>query len=128
MSVYWFIQPHHSWSNMAASNIPVYRYQFTKENGFHGTFHSGEMIYAYGNLDKSLQKFAYNQSDYNLSDIMVNYWVNFAKTGNPNASGLPEWKQYNGTGYIQELGNEVKQIEDKYLALYQLLDEYMNTL
>ncbi len=22
------------------------------------------------------------------------YWVNFAKTGNPNASGLPEWPAY----------------------------------
>ena len=24
---------------------------------------------------------------------MVNYWTNFAKTGNPNFVGLPEWSQ-----------------------------------
>ena len=129
MSVYWFIGPRHSWSNLElASGKPVYRYQFTKENGYHGTFHSGELIYAYGNLNKSHQKFAYNQSDYELSDIMVNYWANFAKTGNPNGAGLPEWKPYSESGYIQELGQERKQIEDKYLALYPLLDEYMGTL
>ena len=23
---------------------------------------------------------------------MVSYWTNFAKTGNPNGVGLPEWK------------------------------------
>ena len=25
---------------------------------------------------------------------MSSYWVNFAKTGNPNGKGLPEWKAF----------------------------------
>jgi hypothetical protein len=25
---------------------------------------------------------------------MSSYWVNFAKTGNPNGAGLPDWKPY----------------------------------
>jgi carboxylesterase type B len=25
---------------------------------------------------------------------MTGYWTNFAKTGNPNRSGLPSWPQY----------------------------------
>ena len=25
---------------------------------------------------------------------MSSYWVNFAKTSNPNGEGLPEWKPY----------------------------------
>ena len=29
--------------------------------------------------------------DASLSGLLQVYWTNFAKTGNPNASGLPEW-------------------------------------
>ena len=29
-----------------------------------------------------------------LSQQMTGYWTNFAKTGNPNGSGLPSWPQY----------------------------------
>ncbi len=35
-----------------------------------------------------------------LARIMNNYWVNFAKRGNPNGNNLPEWPQYD----IQKAG------------------------
>lgn len=129
ISVYWFIHPHHSWSKMAVANaVPVYRYQFTKENGYYGTYHSGEMIYCYGNVEKARRKFAYDQSDYDLSKTMVSYWANFIRTGNPNGAGLPTWAPYQGDGdKVMELGKNVGPFADAYLSLYPLIDEFIAT-
>jgi hypothetical protein len=32
--------------------------------------------------------------DDSLENVMLNYWVNFASTGNPNGTGLVNWPQY----------------------------------
>ena len=130
MSVKWFIGPHDYWSKYALMNEPVYRYQFTKENGYYGTYHSGELPYAYGNLHMSDKQFAYNKSDYDLSDIMVKYWTNFIKTGNPNSEGVPEWELYNPNNAkpIMELGSNVGMFEDRYVELYKVMDDYYKSL
>ena len=128
ISVYWFIFPHESWSNMAlAAGDTVYRYQFTKENGFYGTYHFGEVIYAYGNISKSNKQFAYKDEDRLLSQIMVKYWTNFIKTGNPNGEGLPTWSTYNGVDKkVMELGTNVGMFTDKYTKLYKILNDFMD--
>lgn len=125
ISVYWFIAPHNSWSNIAVSNgETVYRYQFTKENGYYGTYHSGEMIYAYHNVERQIKSWAYDESDYKLEDIMSGYFINFVKTGNPNGGDLPTWEAYTSGGQVMELGKEVKMSDDLYLGLYDILDRY----
>ena len=127
ISVYWFIMPHHVWSNMALNEgKPVYRYMFTKENGYHGTYHSGEIVYAYGNIEKMNKPYAYDDKDKALSEAMVSYWSNFAKTGNPNGEGLKDWKVYSPSSTsILELGETVQNIPDKYVGLYDILDRYL---
>ena len=55
-----------------------------------GAFHSSELWYMFGTLDKCWRPM--EKADYELSERMVSYWTNFAKTGNPNGVGLPEWK------------------------------------
>ena len=127
ISVWWFIYPHHSWSRAALnSNTKVYRYQFTKENGYYGTYHSGEMIYAYGNVYKSPYDYRYDESDILLSNKMLNYWSNFVKVGNPNSKNLEEWKEWkNEDTNIMELGSNVGMIKDKYLDLYDIYDEFL---
>ena len=129
-SVYWFMQPHYSWSKMASNNgVKVYRYQFTKENKYHGTYHAGEMIYAYGNIKYENRSYRYDKTDLALADKMLSYWSNFAKCGDPNGENLPTWSTYStGDTTLMELGDNVGPIEDRYLSLYSIIEEYQNSL
>jgi para-nitrobenzyl esterase len=139
-----FTYPHDCWTRcLAAQGRPVYEYYFSKENGELGTLHSGEMIYAYRNVPRTKN---YDQSDYDLEMIMSSYWLNFVKYGDPNgvilrsgfdaagdgeneiskSSGLasngaplPEWKSFNESGLLLELGEKCVMREDPFKGIYE---------
>ncbi len=67
-----------------------------------GAFHSDEIEYVFGTLD-SRPEMAIRPEDRALSDRMMQYWTNFARTGDPNGAGLPRWLPYNATGGWQVL-------------------------
>ena len=56
----------------------------------HGAFHTGEVPYAYNNLKMSPRPWTDN--DYKLADLMSDFWVNFATSGDPNGEDLPPWQ------------------------------------
>ena len=67
-----------------------------------GAFHSSELWYMFGTLGRCWRPM--EQHDYDLSAKMVEYWTNFAKNGNPDGEGLPQWKPcVKGNEFIMEL-------------------------
>jgi para-nitrobenzyl esterase len=67
-----------------------------------GAFHSSELWYMFGTLGNCWRPM--EKADYELSERMVSYWTNFAKTGDPNGEGLPDWKPCTQSNtYIQLL-------------------------
>ena len=103
------------------NDIPAYMYYFTKENGRLGSWHSGEEVYFYNNIPKDSR--LYDGNDRALSRTIVDYLLNYVKTGDPNGAGLPLWEPSRNGTTLLELGDTVAASEAPYLEFYQILDE-----
>jgi len=87
----------------AANGSPVYLYRFSyvqtamKDMFRDGTPHGGEIGFVFGTLGTAAfgppppRPTAQDQA---VSRMVQSYWVNFAKTGDPNGAGLAAWPRY----------------------------------
>lgn len=74
---------------------PVYEYRFERKlpGDESGAFHSSELWYMFGTLDRCWRKFT--KADYELSNQMLDYWTNFCKYGDPNGlAEEPTWPAF----------------------------------
>jgi para-nitrobenzyl esterase len=57
-------------------------------------YHGAEIPYVFDTHDDWL---ATDDVDRRLTGTLIDYWSNFARTGDPNADGLPAWPAYDAT-------------------------------
>ena len=116
-------------AQVKTSKAPVYRYFFTlgsPGDRFHkassGAFHSDEIEYVFGALDARPEA-VWRAEDRALSEQMMTYWTNFAKTGDPNGAGLPVWPKYGPTEWMtMNLGATSEAKPDSRRERYLFLD------
>ena len=112
---------------------PVYRYHFelpAPPSKFHqGTFafHSDDIEYVFGTLD-TRPGWTVRPEDRKLSEQMMSYWTNFAKTGDPNGKGLPGWPKYGKDDSLIHLDSNITSGPDTLRPRYEFLLEGMPPL
>jgi len=93
---------------VAQAKAPVYCYQFDWQtpilDGRPMAFHCAEIAFAFDNTSIAENMTGDGPEARALAEKVCDAWLNFARSGNPNHKGLPEWKSFSadstGTMYF----------------------------
>ncbi len=124
-----FAWPTYVWADLQqkTGDSNVYVYFFDQTGGFsfgpgpsRGAGHAADLAYVFGSFRNNADPLTKS-----VSDMMISYWTNFAKTGNPNGEGLPYWPQFEaGKKSVMMIKDGGHVIEHPNMDKINVIDEY----
>jgi para-nitrobenzyl esterase len=114
------------------ANNPTWMYQVTwrspVEGGRRFAQHSSDLPFMFDNTDKPVSaRYIGTQTPATkvMSDAMANAWIAFARNGNPNHPGIPNWPTYNPQSRaVMQFDAPPKLVNDPYRAERLFFERY----
>jgi para-nitrobenzyl esterase len=103
----------------ALGTAPVYRYYFSWYSPIHDgklrSFHTLEIPFVFDHVDEVKEMTGNGPDRAALAARMAAAWTAFARTGNPNHKGLPEWRPFDSTKRATMIfDTECRAVDDPY--------------
>ena len=115
----------------AQRGAPVYLYRFEYYSPVRGgrlkAMHCMDIPFVFDNLEAGKVYTGISPAAQRIADRMSAAWVAFARTGNPNHRGIPQWPAFNSTERpTMVFGDEARMVKDpgqeERLALQAIRD------
>jgi para-nitrobenzyl esterase len=116
------VYPTWKWIDLHMPHAPVFAYQFDRAppGSAFGATHACEIEYVFNTLDSKPR--AYQPEDRVLATHIGNYWVNFARTGDPNVMDQPDWPIYGSEKSVLYLDTSIAAGPPHNRSRLELLD------
>ncbi|HEY91501.1 MAG TPA: carboxylesterase family protein [Dehalococcoidia bacterium] len=121
-------QAHYVARHLALAGQSPYLYFFSrkpagKAGEILGAFHASEISYVFGTSVLG----TLSEDDLKMSDTMMDYWVQFARTGNPNGAGRPDWTPFDvKQNRYMEFGRVAAMAAVSRVEKYALLEAFFD--